>query len=142
MSDPDCLFCKIVAGEIPGHLVLTTDHVVAFRDVNPVAPTHVLVVPRHAFDRPLVQRDRVGEGRPRVELTSLGQRDPVVAPEQVRILPRRAVLDDQLDVLEAFVHPRGQRVERLHDQLLEVFAVHHHQPRRAANAESASMTTR
>jgi len=42
----DCLFCKIVAGEIPGDVVLTTDHVVAFRDVNPVAPTHVLVVPR------------------------------------------------------------------------------------------------
>ena|SRR5688572_1660662 len=42
----DCLFCKIVAGEIAGDVVLATDHVVAFRDVNPVAPTHVLVVPR------------------------------------------------------------------------------------------------
>lgn len=42
----DCLFCKIVSGEIPGDIVLTTDQVVAFRDVNPVAPTHVLVVPR------------------------------------------------------------------------------------------------
>lgn len=43
----DCLFCKIVSGDIPGDIVLTTDEVVAFRDVNPVAPTHVLVVPRH-----------------------------------------------------------------------------------------------
>lgn len=42
----DCLFCKIVAGDIPGDVVLTTDEVVAFRDANPVAPTHVLVVPR------------------------------------------------------------------------------------------------
>ena len=42
----DCLFCKIIAGDIPGDVVLTTDEVVAFRDVNPVAPTHVLVVPR------------------------------------------------------------------------------------------------
>jgi len=42
----DCLFCSIVSGEVPGDLVLTTDHVVAFRDVSPVAPTHVLVVPR------------------------------------------------------------------------------------------------
>jgi len=42
----DCLFCKIVAGDVPGDLVLTTDRVVAFRDVAPVAPTHVLVVPR------------------------------------------------------------------------------------------------
>lgn len=45
-SAEDCLFCKIVAGEVPADLVLTTDHVVAFRDINPVAPTHVLVVPR------------------------------------------------------------------------------------------------
>lgn len=42
----DCLFCKIVAGDVPGDLVLTTDDVVAFRDIDPVAPTHVLVVPR------------------------------------------------------------------------------------------------
>jgi len=42
----DCLFCSIIAGDIPGDVVLTTDEVVAFRDVNPVAPTHVLVVPR------------------------------------------------------------------------------------------------
>jgi histidine triad (HIT) family protein len=42
----DCLFCRIVAGEVPGDVVLTTDRVVAFRDVDPVAPTHVLVVPR------------------------------------------------------------------------------------------------
>ena len=47
----DCLFCRIVAGEIPGDVVLGTDRVVAFRDVAPVAPTHVLVVPRdHAPD--------------------------------------------------------------------------------------------
>ena len=42
----DCLFCKIVSGEIPGDVVLATEEVVAFRDLNPVAPTHVLVVPR------------------------------------------------------------------------------------------------
>lgn len=42
----DCLFCRIVAGEIPATLVREGEHVVAFRDVNPQAPTHVLVVPR------------------------------------------------------------------------------------------------
>jgi histidine triad (HIT) family protein len=42
----DCLFCRIVAGEIPATIVATDDRVVAFRDVNPQAPTHVLVVPR------------------------------------------------------------------------------------------------
>jgi histidine triad (HIT) family protein len=44
--DGDCVFCRIVAGEIPGDVVLSTDEVVAFRDLAPVAPTHVLVVPR------------------------------------------------------------------------------------------------
>ena len=42
----DCLFCAIIAGDIPGDVVLSTDDVMAFRDLNPVAPTHVLVVPR------------------------------------------------------------------------------------------------
>jgi histidine triad (HIT) family protein len=42
----DCLFCRIVAGEIPATLVYTDDHLVAFRDVNPQAPMHVLIVPR------------------------------------------------------------------------------------------------
>jgi histidine triad (HIT) family protein len=42
----DCLFCKIVAGEIPGHLVYEDKDVVAFQDINPQAPLHVLIVPR------------------------------------------------------------------------------------------------
>jgi histidine triad (HIT) family protein len=41
----DCLFCKIVAGEIPSGEVLRTERTYAFRDLNPAAPTHVLVVP-------------------------------------------------------------------------------------------------
>jgi histidine triad (HIT) family protein len=42
----DCLFCKIVAGEIPATIVLDNDDVVAFRDLNPMAPMHVLVIPK------------------------------------------------------------------------------------------------
>ena len=42
----DCLFCRIVAGEIPATVVAETDRTVAFRDISPQAPTHVLVVPR------------------------------------------------------------------------------------------------
>lgn len=45
MSDPDCLFCKIVAGAVPATVVHRTDRVVAFRDINPQARVHVLVVP-------------------------------------------------------------------------------------------------
>ncbi|MFI6081217.1 histidine triad nucleotide-binding protein [Streptomyces sp. NPDC051217] len=42
----DCLFCKIVAGEVPATVVRETDTTVAFRDINPQAPTHVLVIPK------------------------------------------------------------------------------------------------
>lgn len=41
-----CLFCKIVAREIPSQLVHEDEHTVAFRDLRPVAPTHVLVIPK------------------------------------------------------------------------------------------------
>ncbi len=50
MSD-DCLFCRIVAGEVDAALVHSDDDAVAFRDIDPQAPTHVLVVPRrHVAD--------------------------------------------------------------------------------------------
>lgn len=49
--DPDCLFCQIVAGETPSERVAESELAVAFRDVNPQAPMHVLVVPkRHEPD--------------------------------------------------------------------------------------------
>ena len=44
-STSNCLFCRIVDGDLPAEVVLRTDAVVAFRDVSPQAPTHVLVVP-------------------------------------------------------------------------------------------------
>jgi histidine triad (HIT) family protein len=49
MVDPDCLFCKIVAGEIPSTKVYADEYSYAFEDTNPQAPTHVLVVPREHF---------------------------------------------------------------------------------------------
>jgi histidine triad (HIT) family protein len=45
----DCLFCRMVAGEIPADVVLETDRVFAFRDINPQAPTHVLVIPKEHY---------------------------------------------------------------------------------------------
>lgn len=47
---PDCLFCKIVAGEIPSEEVASDDATYAFRDISPQAPVHVLVVPRRHID--------------------------------------------------------------------------------------------
>src|SRR5918912_262293 len=45
-EERDCLFCRILAGEVPSTEVLSTESTYAFRDINPGAPTHVLVIPR------------------------------------------------------------------------------------------------
>jgi histidine triad (HIT) family protein len=45
-ASPDCLFCRIVAGEIPAAVVHDADRVLAFRDINPQAPVHVVVIPK------------------------------------------------------------------------------------------------
>lgn len=45
-ADPDCLFCKIIAREIPADIVVETDGALAFRDIAPQAPIHVLVIPK------------------------------------------------------------------------------------------------
>ena len=42
----DCLFCRLVAGDIPAKIVFKDEHLVAFQDINPQAPMHVLIVPR------------------------------------------------------------------------------------------------
>ncbi len=46
MSETNCLFCRITAGEIPAVCVYEDESCIAFRDINPQAPTHVLVIPR------------------------------------------------------------------------------------------------
>jgi histidine triad (HIT) family protein len=46
VTNTDCLFCKIVAGDIPADVVLDNDACLAFRDIDPKAPTHVLVIPK------------------------------------------------------------------------------------------------
>ena len=59
LRDPECLFCRVVAGELPADLVAQDEQVVAFRDLNPQAPVHVLVVPRdhHADVAALARAD-------------------------------------------------------------------------------------
>ncbi|MCP4598117.1 histidine triad nucleotide-binding protein [Neptuniibacter sp.] len=42
----DCLFCKIINKEIPADIIYEDDHVIAFNDINPQAPTHALIIPR------------------------------------------------------------------------------------------------
>jgi len=42
----DCLFCKIIDGEIPSDIVYENEHVLAFNDINPIAPIHILIIPK------------------------------------------------------------------------------------------------
>jgi histidine triad (HIT) family protein len=55
---PDCLFCKIIAREIPASIVYEDERVLAFNDINPQGPTHVLVVPK----RHIATLNDLGEG--------------------------------------------------------------------------------
>jgi histidine triad (HIT) family protein len=50
MSEQNCLFCQIVAGEIPADIIHRDEHSIAFRDINAQAPTHVLVIPREHLE--------------------------------------------------------------------------------------------
>jgi histidine triad (HIT) family protein len=61
----DCLFCKIAAGEIPADTILETDKLLAFRDINPMAPTHVLIIPKQHVatinDLAISDRETIGD---------------------------------------------------------------------------------
>ncbi len=65
MTDPSCLFCRIVAGEIPSDTVHEDELVLAFNDINPVAPVHQLVIPKQhlASAAELAETDAVLLGR-------------------------------------------------------------------------------
>lgn len=69
---PDCLICRIVAGEIPADVVAETETAFAFRDVNPQAPLHVLVVPRTHV----------------ANAAELAEREPETMAELVRVAER------------------------------------------------------
>lgn len=50
MSDNSCLFCRIIEGEIPAEIIFRDEHCIVIRDINPQAPTHVLVIPREHLE--------------------------------------------------------------------------------------------
>lgn len=50
MAEPNCLFCKIIAGDVSGDFVHQDEHCVVIRDINPQAPLHVLVIPREHLE--------------------------------------------------------------------------------------------
>jgi histidine triad (HIT) family protein len=70
----DCLFCRIVAGEIPADMVFQDERSLAFRDINPQAPVHVLVIPREHIE----------------SLDDAGQRDEALLGHLLRVAARVA----------------------------------------------------
>ena len=68
----DCIFCKITSGEIPATFVAESEHAVAFKDINPAQPVHVLVVPRVHYKDVAELADLIQLGVKVAELTSTG----------------------------------------------------------------------
>jgi histidine triad (HIT) family protein len=81
-DSPDCLFCRIVAGEVPATILRASDRVIAIRDVSPQAPTHVLVIPREHYP----------------DVGALAE----TAPETLAELVREASAIAEVDDLDAF----------------------------------------
>jgi histidine triad (HIT) family protein len=96
----DCLFCRIVAGEIPASIVAEDDELLAFRDINPQAPVHLLVIPRRhiANTAASVEGDEALLGR----LLRFGCR--VAAESGVAASGFRLVLNNGPDSGEAVPH--------------------------------------
>jgi histidine triad (HIT) family protein len=102
--DMSCIFCAIAEGEIPATVVLETDNVVAFRDLKPVAPVHVLVIPRQHY-------------RNVRELSG----DPGAAVEVLQVVDRVAAeegLDDGFRVVFNTGGHGGQEVDHVHAHVI------------------------
>ncbi|MGP4027755.1 histidine triad nucleotide-binding protein [Actinomadura sp. 3N407] len=100
----DCLFCKIVSGDVPAKIVRESAGAVAFRDINPQAPTHVLVIPR-------AHHPTVGE---------LADADPELLAELVREAHQVAVDEDIAEAGYRVVFNTGAQAGQT------VFHVHAH----------------
>jgi histidine triad (HIT) family protein len=103
-DSPDCLFCRIIAGDVPATILRASDRVIAFRDVSPQAPTHVLVIPR--------------EHHP--DVGSLAEADPETLAELVREAADIAAADD-LDAFRLVFNTgsrAGQSVFHAHGHVL------------------------
>ena len=102
----DCLFCRIVAGDIPATVVRETDTTLAFRDIAPKAPVHVLVVPKEHY----------------VDVATLAQADPALAGAVLEtaavVAETEGLLADGFRVIFNTGEYGGQEVFHVHAHLL------------------------
>ena len=105
-ADADCLFCRIVRGELPATKVAEDDEVLAFRDIAPRSPTHVLVIPkRHiASDADLTESDGPLLGRLFATLA--------------RVAREAGIADDGYRIVSNVGRWGGQTVDHLHLHLM------------------------
>ncbi len=102
----DCIFCKIVAGQAPGDIVYRDDEITAFRDIHPVAPVHILIVPnRH-----------IGQ------LSTVDERDAELIGRMILVAPQIAaqegILHSGYRLLTNQGRDAGQIIEHLHWHLI------------------------
>ena len=109
-NDSACIFCRIAAGEVPAQLVRDTDGVVAFRDLNPQAPTHVLVISRAHYP----------------DVVALAAADPQVLAAMVAIGAELAAeeSDGQFRLVFNTGAEAGQSVFHVHGHVLGGRALH------------------
>lgn len=104
-TEPDCLFCKIVAGQIPSSKVHEDEHVIVFKDIYPKAPVHLLVVPRQHF----------------ASLNELDEAADALVVHMMRLLPviaKRQGLDNGFRTIINTGAGGGQEVPHLHIHIL------------------------
>ena len=106
MSVPDCIFCKIVNGEIPSDVIFHDEHVTAFRDLKPQAPVHILIVPNRHVE----------------SLSGLGDGDEALAGKLLHVAARLAaqekIAESGFRVVVNNGSGAGQSVFHLHLHLL------------------------
>lgn len=102
----DCLFCKIATGEIPATLVRETETTVAFRDIHPKAPVHILVIPKQHY----------------VDVAALAQDDPGLAGQVLAtaavVAEGEGLLDGGFRVIFNTGEYAGQEVLHVHAHVL------------------------
>ncbi|MFD9307714.1 histidine triad nucleotide-binding protein [Streptomyces sp. NPDC060048] len=105
----DCLFCKIAAGTVPATVVRETETTVAFRDINPQAPTHVLVIPKAHYP----DAASLAAAEPQLAADVLREAGQVAADEQIAERGYRLVFNTGAGagqvVFHAHLHVLGGR---------------------------------
>lgn len=102
----DCIFCKIVAGDIPCDTVYEDEDVMAFKDINPKAPVHVLIIPKEHVESAAHLGDQQVELAGRLQLAA------------VEVARRTGVLEDGFRLVTNSGAGAGQAVFHLHYHLL------------------------